>query len=37
MHIDDKPSVQKVVTTVIAGVVIIKFDPICCFVKLTYS
>lgn len=24
MHIDDKPCVQKVVTTVIAGVVIIK-------------
>lgn len=36
MHIDDKPSVQKVVATVIAGVVIIKFDPICCFIKLTY-
>lgn len=35
MYIDDEPNVQKVVTTVIAGVVIIKSDPICCFIKLT--
>lgn len=36
MYIEDESNVPKVVTTIIAGVGIIKFDTICYFANLTY-